>query len=60
MAPALARQEALACMDDFAAQQIGFYQSARDFPAKPGTNQLSALPGSWGYFIRQCLRSAGG
>lgn len=50
--------EARRRMDDFAAEQIDFYQSARDFPAKPGTSQLSAYLAAGVISPRQCLHAA--
>jgi deoxyribodipyrimidine photo-lyase len=50
--------EAQRRMDDFTAQQIDFYQSARDFPAKPGTSQLSAYLAAGVISPRQCLHAA--
>ena len=50
--------EARRRMDDFAAEQIDFYQSARDLPAKPGTSQLSAYLAAGVISPRQCLHAA--
>ena len=50
--------EAARRLDDFAAQQIDFYQSARDFPAKPGTSQLSTYLAAGVISPRQCLHAA--
>jgi len=50
--------EAARRLDDFAAQQIDFYQSARDFPAKPGTSQLSTYLAAGVVSPRQCLHAA--
>jgi deoxyribodipyrimidine photo-lyase len=50
--------EAARRLDDFATQQIDFYQSARDFPAHPGTSQLSAYLAAGVISPRQCLHAA--
>lgn len=50
--------EARRRMADFAAEQIDDYQSARDFPAKPGTSQLSAYLAAGVISPRQCLHAA--
>ena len=50
--------EAQRRMADFAAEQIDFYQSARDIPAKPGTSQLSAYLAAGVISPRQCLHAA--
>lgn len=50
--------EAARRLNDFAAQQIDFYQSARDFPAQPGTSQLSAYLAAGVISPRQCLHAA--
>ncbi len=50
--------EARRRLDDFAAQQIDFYQTARDFPAQPGTSQLSAYLAAGVISPRQCLHAA--
>jgi deoxyribodipyrimidine photo-lyase len=50
--------EAQRRMDQFAAEQIDFYQSARDFPAQPGTSQLSAYLAAGVISPRQCLHAA--
>jgi deoxyribodipyrimidine photo-lyase len=50
--------EAQRRLDDFATQQIDFYQSARDFPAQPGTSQLSAYLAAGVISPRQCLHAA--
>ncbi|WP_339462354.1 deoxyribodipyrimidine photo-lyase [Pseudomonas sp. EA_105y_Pfl2_R69] len=50
--------EAQRRLDDFAAQQIDFYQSARDFPAQAGTSQLSAYLTAGVISPRQCLHAA--
>ncbi len=51
-------REAQRRLDDFAAQQIDFYQSARDFPAQAGTSQLSAYLAAGVISPRQCLHAA--
>jgi deoxyribodipyrimidine photo-lyase len=50
--------EAQRRLDAFAAEHIDFYQSARDFPAKPGTSQLSAYLAAGVISPRQCLHAA--
>ena len=50
--------EAQRRLDAFAAEQIDFYQSARDFPAQPGTSQLSAYLAAGVISPRQCLHAA--
>ncbi|MFZ3152930.1 deoxyribodipyrimidine photo-lyase [Pseudomonas sp.] len=50
--------EAARRLEDFAAQQIDCYQSARDFPAQPGTSQLSAYLAAGVISPRQCLHAA--
>lgn len=42
----------------FADQHMDFYQSARDFPAQPGTSQLSAYLAAGVISPRQCLHAA--
>jgi len=42
----------------FADEQISHYQSERDFPAKPGTSQLSAYLAAGVLSPRQCLHAA--
>ena len=42
----------------FADEQIDFYQTARDFPAQPGTSQLSAYLAAGVISPRQCLHAA--
>ncbi|HBX54228.1 deoxyribodipyrimidine photo-lyase [Pseudomonas sp. UBA2684] len=42
----------------FAEEQIGYYQDERDFPAKPGTSQLSAYLAAGVVSPRQCLHAA--
>ncbi|NVZ62916.1 deoxyribodipyrimidine photo-lyase [Pseudomonas gingeri] len=50
--------EARRRLDAFADQQIDYYQSERDFPAKPGTSQLSAYLAAGVVSPRQCLHAA--
>lgn len=50
--------EAARRLNHFAAQQIDFYQSARDFPAQPGTSQLSTYLAAGVISPRQCLHAA--
>jgi deoxyribodipyrimidine photo-lyase len=50
--------EALRRLENFADQQIDHYKSERDFPAKPGTSQLSAYLTSGVISARQCLHAA--
>jgi deoxyribodipyrimidine photo-lyase len=50
--------EAVRRLDNFAAEQIDGYQSARDFPAQPGTSQLSAYLAAGVISPRQCLHAA--
>lgn len=45
-------------LDDFAAQHIDSYQTARDLPAQPGTSQLSAYLAAGVISPRQCLHAA--
>jgi deoxyribodipyrimidine photo-lyase len=45
-------------LDTFADAQIDYYQSERDFPAKPGTSQLSAYLAAGVISPRQCLHAA--
>ncbi len=42
----------------FASEQIHYYQDERDFPAKPGTSQLSAYLAAGVISPRQCLHAA--
>jgi deoxyribodipyrimidine photo-lyase len=49
-----ARRRLLAFTDE----QITYYQSERDFPAKPGTSQLSAYLAAGVVSPRQCLHAA--
>ena len=51
-------QEARRRLDTFADAQIDYYQSERDFPAKPGTSQLSAYLAAGVISPRQCLHAA--
>ncbi|WP_085707560.1 deoxyribodipyrimidine photo-lyase [Pseudomonas sp. B35(2017)] len=50
--------EAQRRLDTFADAQIDYYQSERDFPAKPGTSQLSAYLAAGVLSPRQCLHAA--
>ncbi len=50
--------EARRRLDTFADVQIDYYQSERDFPAKPGTSQLSAYLAAGVISPRQCLHAA--
>src|SRR5471030_615094 len=50
--------EARRRLDTFADAQIDYYQSERDFPAKPGTSQLSAYLAAGVISPRQCLHAA--
>ncbi|WP_150802199.1 deoxyribodipyrimidine photo-lyase [Pseudomonas fluorescens] len=45
-------------LERFAEQQIDYYKSERDFPAKPGTSQLSAYLAAGVISPRQCLHAA--
>ncbi|CAI8827194.1 deoxyribodipyrimidine photo-lyase [Pseudomonas serboccidentalis] len=51
-------QQARRRLDTFADAQIDYYQSERDFPAKPGTSQLSAYLAAGVISPRQCLHAA--
>ncbi|MHA3736284.1 deoxyribodipyrimidine photo-lyase [Pseudomonas sp. Eth.TT006] len=51
-------QHARQRLDTFADAQIDYYQSERDFPAKPGTSQLSAYLAAGVVSPRQCLHAA--
>jgi len=42
----------------FADEQLGHYQAERDFPAKPGTSQLSSYLAAGVLSPRQCLHAA--
>ncbi|MBK5513862.1 deoxyribodipyrimidine photo-lyase [Pseudomonas sp. TH15] len=50
--------EARRRLDTFTDAQIDYYQSERDFPAKPGTSQLSAYLAAGVISPRQCLHAA--
>ncbi|MFU2330673.1 deoxyribodipyrimidine photo-lyase [Pseudomonas sp. NFX98] len=50
--------EARRRLDTFVDAQIDYYQSERDFPAKPGTSQLSAYLAAGVISPRQCLHAA--
>ncbi|MCP1520456.1 deoxyribodipyrimidine photo-lyase [Pseudomonas migulae] len=50
--------EARRRLDTFADTQIDYYKSERDFPAKPGTSQLSAYLAAGVISPRQCLHAA--
>ncbi|SDX26485.1 deoxyribodipyrimidine photo-lyase type I [Pseudomonas syringae] len=50
--------EAKRRMDAFADEQISYYKDERDFPAKPGTSQLSAYLAAGVISPRQCLHAA--
>src|SRR5471032_399804 len=50
--------EARRRLDSFADAQIDYYKSERDFPAKPGTSQLSAYLAAGVISPRQCLHAA--
>ncbi|MFA1030411.1 Deoxyribodipyrimidine photolyase [Pseudomonas syringae pv. helianthi] len=50
--------EARRRMDTFADEQISYYKTERDFPAKPGTSQLSAYLAAGVISPRQCLHAA--
>ncbi|MCK9813287.1 deoxyribodipyrimidine photo-lyase [Pseudomonas sp. MAFF 302046] len=50
--------EALRRLEQFADEQISDYQSERDFPAKPGTSQLSPYLAAGVVSPRQCLHAA--
>jgi len=51
-------KEARRRLESFADQQIDYYQSERDFPAKPGTSQLSTYLAAGVVSPRQCLHTA--
>ncbi|UST99787.1 deoxyribodipyrimidine photo-lyase [Pseudomonas siliginis] len=51
-------QEARRRLDTFTDAQIDYYRSERDFPAKPGTSQLSAYLAAGVISPRQCLHAA--
>ncbi|WP_375122678.1 deoxyribodipyrimidine photo-lyase [Pseudomonas sp. LW8] len=50
--------EAQRRLDTFTDAQIDYYRSERDFPAKPGTSQLSAYLAAGVISPRQCLHAA--
>ncbi|MBX8471011.1 deoxyribodipyrimidine photo-lyase [Pseudomonas sp. RIT778] len=50
--------EARRRLDTFADAHIDYYKSERDFPAKPGTSQLSAYLAAGVISPRQCLHAA--
>ena len=50
--------EARRRLDTFVDTQIDYYHSERDFPAKPGTSQLSAYLAAGVISPRQCLHAA--
>ncbi len=50
--------EARRRLEAFTDEQITYYQSERDFPAKPGTSQLSAYLAAGVVSPRQCLHAA--
>ncbi|BAP41518.1 deoxyribodipyrimidine photo-lyase [Pseudomonas sp. 21LCFQ02] len=50
--------EARRRLDQFSDEQIHYYLSERDFPAKPGTSQLSAYLAAGVISPRQCLHAA--
>ena len=50
--------EARRRLEAFADQQISYYKDERDFPAKPGTSQLSAYLAAGVVSPRQCLHAA--
>jgi deoxyribodipyrimidine photo-lyase len=50
--------EARRRLDTFADARIDYYQSERDYPAKPGTSQLSAYLAAGVISPRQCLQAA--
>jgi deoxyribodipyrimidine photo-lyase len=50
--------EAQRRLQDFADERIDCYQSTRDFPAQPGTSQLSAYLAAGVLSPRQCLHAA--
>ncbi|MEB0041176.1 MULTISPECIES: deoxyribodipyrimidine photo-lyase [unclassified Pseudomonas] len=51
-------EEARRRLEAFTDQQINYYESERDFPAKPGTSQLSAYLAAGVISPRQCLHAA--
>jgi len=50
--------EAQRRLDSFADAQIDYYKNERDFPAKPGTSQLSTYLAAGVISPRQCLHAA--
>ncbi|WP_297831120.1 deoxyribodipyrimidine photo-lyase [Pseudomonas sp.] len=50
--------EAFRRLDAFTNEHISYYESQRDFPAKPGTSQLSAYLAAGVISPRQCLHAA--
>ncbi|MGV8918746.1 MAG: deoxyribodipyrimidine photo-lyase [Pseudomonas sp.] len=50
--------EARRRLELFTDEQINYYQNERDFPAKPGTSQLSAYLAAGVVSPRQCLHAA--
>ncbi|OBZ19802.1 deoxyribodipyrimidine photolyase [Pseudomonas protegens] len=50
--------EAQRRLEQFSDEQIHYYQSERDFPAKPGTSQLSPYLAAGVISPRQCLHAA--
>ncbi len=50
--------EASRRLAEFSDEQIDYYRSERDFPAKPGTSQLSAYLAAGVISPRQCLHAA--
>jgi deoxyribodipyrimidine photo-lyase len=50
--------EARRRLEQFADEQISYYKDERDFPAKPGTSQLSAYLAAGVISPRQCLHAA--
>ncbi|MDY7559021.1 deoxyribodipyrimidine photo-lyase [Pseudomonas sp. 10B1] len=51
-------EEARRRLELFTDEQINYYESERDFPAKPGTSQLSAYLAAGVISPRQCLHAA--
>ncbi|MDN5513790.1 MAG: deoxyribodipyrimidine photo-lyase [Pseudomonas sp.] len=49
---------ALQRLERFADEQVAYYKDERDFPAKPGTSQLSAYLAAGVVSPRQCLHAA--
>ena len=50
--------EARKRLEQFTDEQVHYYQDERDFPAKPGTSQLSAYLAAGVVSPRQCLHAA--